>query len=224
MIMITNTGTSMTKRPSDRATDHTRNARDRGDTPRLARSVFFDIRPFVIRAFFFALTVGLVFAPTTFAHDTGFAHSDRTLYVRAIDGGFLLIYRIQLEADEALAELARMDADEDGRVSDAEREAHFASRSRAIAAHLKCVPDSEGEAAPIAPAPAGYALDHPLTQLYAFVIETDAVALTLTDTNFTHKAGRLRITHGEDVTITVLDEDTQLLHAETVRLRMARNG
>jgi hypothetical protein len=71
------------------------------------------------------------------AHDSPIDHVDRVVQMYVEDGRLHLIYRFRIEERQAMLQLHRMDADRDGKISDAERDAYFASISAELLKQLK---------------------------------------------------------------------------------------
>lgn len=167
----------------------------------------------------FSVLLLLVVAWRSPAHDGGFGHSRRTLFLTATPQGFVLEYRLQHNRDDAVVEMVRMDADRDGRITEEEKQHFLKERAGQLAAHL------------LAKTPAGTAValtfdqgrfDQALTQTYRWQLTTTAVELLLDDRNFGHKPGLVLVRHGESVTVT-LAQATDLTHAERVSLRVRRS-
>ena len=148
------------------------------------------------------------------AHDGGFGHSRRTLFVSSIPGGWSLEYRIVLNPDEALVEMTRMDHDGDGEVSEDERDCYLESRKRQVAKHLQVL-DDNGK--PVNIQFEGCILGQALTQTYRFTVATTATVVTLDDSNFPHKPGLVQVRTGPGVTAE-LAKPADLTHAERVRV------
>jgi hypothetical protein len=152
------------------------------------------------------------------AHDGGFGHSRRTLYVAAAPDGWSVEYRIVLSPDEALVEMTHMDADHDGQVSAAERDRYLAARARQVAERLQ-VRDAAG--APVALKRVRCELGPALTQVYHFSAVTAAREVVFDDRNFPHKPGLVQVRTGPGVHAEV-DKTADLNHAERVRVRVKK--
>jgi hypothetical protein len=157
-------------------------------------------------------------AATAAAHDGGFGHSRRTLYVSAAPTGWLVEYRIAVERDEALVEMTRMDTDGDGQVSAKEADRYFAVRGRQIADRLQV---RDGAGRPVTLVIVDYELGPALTQVYRFTAETTAFEVVLDDRNFPHKPGLVQIRTGPGVTA-ALAKPADLTHAERVSVRVKK--
>jgi hypothetical protein len=83
-----------------------------------------------------AAVAAIVMAVRAAAHDSPIDHVDRVVQMYAEGGRLHVLYRVRVEERQAMLELARMDADSDGKVSDAEREAFFAARVAELAKSL----------------------------------------------------------------------------------------
>ncbi len=164
-----------------------------------------------------ALLVSFV-AATALAHDTGFGHSRRTIFIAPSDSGFVLEYRIQLSADEAMIELTHMDRDRDGRVSADERDAFLTARGEALAADIE-IEREDGDSVDLRRI--NFRLGPTLTQTFVYRLATDAVELTVTDRNFAHKPGLVRLIVGKGGRLERLDE-ADLSHASKIRVRVTR--
>jgi hypothetical protein len=160
----------------------------------------------------------LVIAAASFAHDGGFGHSRRTLFIASTATGFTLEYRVVLNRDEALAEMALMDADGDGQIDRDERTRYFETRGKKLAGFL-LAKTGDGEAIPLTYT--GCALDHALAQTYTFTMRTAAREATLEDRVFPHKPGMVQVRHGDAVKVEV-KSPTNLAHAERVVLSIRR--
>jgi hypothetical protein len=154
------------------------------------------------------------------AHDTGFAHSRRTMFVTADAHEVQLEYRVTANADEALIELALADADANGKISLAERDRYFTKLGEQLGSKLHCESPT-GERLPLTLA--GFHLDQALTQTFTFRIASSAAELTLTDKNFAHKPGQVRIVAGSGVSVELL-ENVDLMHTERVPLKIKRQS
>ena len=153
------------------------------------------------------------------AHDTGFEHSERAIFFVRTDAGWTLQYRVHQLPEEALAEMARMDADGNGKITDDEKQTWFTRRARELAAHLTCT--AKGHDQELALTPAGFRLAYPLTQTYTFTIATATDTLVIQDTNFAHKAGRLMILHTRDIEVKLIDVP-DATHVEAVKIEVRR--
>jgi hypothetical protein len=167
-----------------------------------------------------ALIVLASLAAPALAHDGGFGHSRRTLYVAAGSDGLILEYRLVLNRDEALLELTRMDRDGDGTVSAAERDRYFRERGQALAKNLEAR-TAEGRMVPLRFVRCE--LNHSLTQTYHFALATSANEIVLDDRNFPHKPGLVQVRHGPGLTVE-LARKVDLTHAERVPLRIRRSA
>src|SRR5436190_20769062 len=70
------------------------------------------------------------------AHDGGFGHSRRTLYLTTEDDALILEYRIQHNREDALVEMTLMDTDGDGKVSAEEKDRFLKDRAKRLAENL----------------------------------------------------------------------------------------
>jgi hypothetical protein len=165
--------------------------------------------------------IGLVLlavATSAAAHDGGFGHSRRTLYIAWTPAGWSIEYRIALNRDEALIEMTRMDQDGDGQVSPEERDRYLAARSRQVAERLQV---RDGNGAAIALKPIRCELGPTLTQTYRFTATTTARALLLEDGNFPHKPGLVQVRTGPGV-VAELARPADLTHAERISVRVKK--
>jgi hypothetical protein len=160
----------------------------------------------------------LVLAVAGLAHDVGFGHSRRILYLAARPGELALEYRILQNRDDALLEMTLMDVDNDGRISVDEKERYFRQRARVLADKLLCRTPG-GEVLPLKFV--RYELGHSLTQAFHFTIATAATEVLLDDQNFPHKPGLVQVRHGAGLRIE-LARPVDLTHAERVNLRIQR--
>jgi hypothetical protein len=152
------------------------------------------------------------------AHDGGFGHSRRTIFVTAEPKQFIIEYRISMNRDEALLELAQVDRNHDGKIADDEKNDYFTARGKALGEHLQLrTPDNTRVPLRFV----GYELKHPLCQVYRFAVETTATELLLDDQNFPYKPGHIRIVAGIGVKVE-LAKPTDLNHAERVYLKITR--
>jgi hypothetical protein len=157
-------------------------------------------------------------ATSAAAHDGGFGHSRRTLYVAAAPDGWAVEYRIALNRDEALVEMTRMDADGDGQVSAEERDRYLVARGRQVAERLQAR-DADGAA--VALTLIRCELGPTLTQSYHFAAATAAREVVLDDRNFPHKPGLVQVRTGAGVAAE-LAKPTDLTHAERVSVRLKK--
>jgi len=157
-------------------------------------------------------------AATAAAHDGGFGHSRRTLYVAAAPAGWSVEYRIAVDRDEALIEMTRMDTNGDGQVSAEERDCYFTARGRQVAGRLQAW-DADG--APVTLEFVRYELGPALTQVYHFAAVTKVSEVVLDDRNFPHKPGLVQIRTGPGVTAE-LAKAANLTHAERISVRIKK--
>ena len=157
-------------------------------------------------------------AATAAAHDGGFGHSRRTLYVAAAPAGWSVEYRITVDRDEALIEMTRMDTNGDGQVSAEERDCYFTARGRQVAGRLQAW-DADG--APVTLEFVRYELGPALTQVYHFAAVTKVSEVVLDDRNFPHKPGLVQIRTGPGVTAE-LAKAANLTHAERISVRIKK--
>jgi hypothetical protein len=165
-----------------------------------------------------AVLVLLVLAVAGPAHDGGFGHSRRTIYVAPGPGGLTLEYRILHNRDDALLEMTRMDADGDGKVSAEEKERYFGERGRQLAEKFLCR-TAGGEALQLRFV--RYELGQALTQVYHFALATSEKEVLLDDRNFPHKPGLVQVRHAPGLAVE-LARPVDLTHAERVNLRVKR--
>jgi hypothetical protein len=162
-------------------------------------------------------TVGVV-GPPVFAHDGGFGHSRRTIFLAASPDRVVLEYRIMQNRDDALLEMTLMDRDRDGQVSQDEKDRYFQDRARQLAENLHCrTPDGEAITLQFI----RYELQHSLVQVFHFTLATSAKEVLLDDRNFPHKPGLVQVLPGNGVTVE-LAKPVDLSHAERVHLRIKR--
>lgn len=154
-----------------------------------------------------------------FAHDGGFGHSRRLIYVSATADSFLIEYRLKQGLEEALVELVHVDADRDGKISQAEREKFFTARGKALLANLAFRDASSGMA--LAAEFAGFELQHSLVQVYRIRVASAAESVLLVDRNFPHKPGQVAIEVDAGLKAE-LPEEIDLSHADQVRVTLAR--
>jgi hypothetical protein len=162
----------------------------------------------------------LLLCATARAHDGGFGHSRRTIFVAATAAEVTVEYRVVMNRDEALAEMALMDTDRDGQVSAKEKETYFTARGKALGALLQ-VKTADGEAVPLRFA--GYSLDQALVQTYRFTLATKERELIFEDRVFPHKPGTVQVRHGSGLKVEQA-RPANLAHAERVSLRIRRDN
>lgn len=150
------------------------------------------------------------------AHDGGFGHSRRTIAVFADAAGWTIEYRLTLNPDEALLELAGMDSNGDGQISAIMRDQFCAGRARALLQRLALTGSTN-----VPLRYEGCSWGPALTQTYRFRAETAEAALMLTDDNFTYKPGLVRLAAGPGVSLNV-EKQADLTHAERVRIQISR--
>jgi len=152
------------------------------------------------------------------AHDGGFGHSRRAIFVAEEGEELVLEYRIIQNREDALVELTRIDTNRDGRIDAEEKERYFSARGRQLAAGLE-VRAAGGEAVPLRLE--HWSLDHSLVQVYRYTLKTPARELLLEDRNFPHKPGLVQIHSGKGLTVQ-LARPVDLNHAERVPLKIVR--
>jgi hypothetical protein len=82
--------------------------------------------------------VALVLAATASrAHESPIDHVERELWLFAEDGRVSLVYRLLPTERATLMELKHMDADDNGVISDQERESFFAAKAESIARKMQ---------------------------------------------------------------------------------------
>lgn len=166
-----------------------------------------------------AVLLLIAVARTAIAHDTGFGHSKRTLLVAATPEAFLLEYRLTAGADEVLIEMTLMDTDADGQISPEEADRHFTALAQKLAANLKCrTPAGK----PLVVEPLSHGLGASLTQTFRFRVSSTSREIFLTDLNFPHKPGQIRIIRTPGVQVD-LTESIDLTHAERLPLSIRRD-
>ena len=163
--------------------------------------------------------LGLVIIPAL-AHDTGFGHSRRTIFLTATPGTLVLEYRIRQNIDEALIELVHIDRNLNGLISPDEQNDYFQSQAQRVASHLSC---STADGKKLVPKLISYRLEHSLVQIFRFQLKTDAKQIAIRDDNFIHKPGLVRIRHGTGLQV-ALSVEADLQHAERVSIRVIRTG
>jgi hypothetical protein len=154
----------------------------------------------------------------TAAHDGGFGHSRRAIFIAAEPKLLIIEYRITMNRDEALLELAQIDRNHDGKIAAEEKNDYFTTRGRALAdkLHLRT---ADNKRVPLRFL--SYDLKHPLCQVYRFTAETDATETLLDDQNFPYKPGQIRIVASDGVKVE-LETPADLNHAERVNLKIHR--
>jgi hypothetical protein len=160
----------------------------------------------------------LACAALALAHDGGFGHSRRAIFVAEEGQGLVLEYRIIQNREDALVELTRIDANRDGRIDAEEKERYFSARGQQLAAGLE-VRTTGGEPVPLRLE--RWSLDHSLVQVYRYTVKTPARELLLEDRNFPHKPGLVQIHSGKGLTVQ-LSRPVDLNHAERVPLKIVR--
>ena len=169
-----------------------------------------------------SLTLAFAFLLPTIAssHESGFGHSKRTLFFATTEDGFLLEYRIHLAPEEAMSEMAWMDADRDGRVSNQEKDHWFGRKGRKLLSKLALLTQNGGKANSVF---VGYRLNHGLTQTFSFRIRTGAKSIVFDDTNLSHRPGVVRLLGDATVRATV-DKEDSLHHAGVIRVRVTKQS
>jgi hypothetical protein len=170
------------------------------------------------RTSWLAVILSLLSVSFAQAHDTGFGHSRRTLLVTTSAGELTLEYRIMPSAEEALIEATQVDADGDGKITPAERDAHFAEVARRLVAglHLQTGAGEKLEAQFVR-----YSLQNSLAQTFRFRIATDSDVILLEDRNFAHKPGQVRILTGQGVQAAEA-ADADLSHVDRLSIKIQR--
>ena len=169
------------------------------------------------RSYFISLAL-MSLATQAAAHDGGFGHSRRTLYVTTNPAGYILEYRITQTADVALVEMTLIDADGDGQISDAEKNRYFTNAARDLAEKLRCTTIRNQR---VQIEPVGFELHQALGQVFRFRIPTKETELLLADQAFPHKPGVVRVITGPRVKAEIHGK-VDLNHAERVVLQLSR--
>lgn len=152
------------------------------------------------------------------AHESGFGHSSRTLFFSRTADGISLEYRIHLPPEEAMAEMAWMDGDRDGRISEQEKQEWFLQKGRKILAHLAAKTE---HAEPLEMEFSSFQLGAGLTQTFRYILHSQAGVAVFEDANFAHRPGIVRTMHGKDLQLALLEE-VPSHHAGLIRLKMTR--
>ena len=171
-------------------------------------------------AAFLTLAFSLLLPDIASSHESGFGHSKRTLFFTSSEDGFLLDYRIHLAPEEAMSEMAWMDEDRDGSVSNQERDRWFEAKGRKLLSKFVLLGQNGGNGRL---AFVRYRLDHGLTQTFSFRIRTDAESIVFEDANLAHRPGVVRLLGDATVRATV-DREASLHHAGAIRVRVTRQG
>ena len=164
------------------------------------------------------LVLLLAVAPAR-AHDTGFGHSRRTLFVAPVADGYAVTVRLSLDAAEALLLMTRMDRDHDGAVSPAEREAYGATTGAAFAARLLATDTADR---PLPVRFVAFAPGETLALIYQFRIDTAERQVFLTDSLFPHRHGWVSVRSAPGVEVKL--GATTASHAGAVRVQLLRPG
>jgi hypothetical protein len=171
-----------------------------------------------MRSKLLAFAIAILCGGNALAHDGGFGHSRRAIFVSAGPGEFILEYRITLSPDEALLQMAQIDRDGDAKISTAEKNQYFLDAAQKLAERLDC---KSMNGNPIRPLPAGFELGQALTQRFRFRLSTDNPDWLLTDNAFGHKPGVVRVVTGDSVKAQVA-EKTDMTHVERVTIQFSR--
>jgi hypothetical protein len=163
--------------------------------------------------------VFLALASYAVAHDGGFGHSRRTIYLTTDRESLILEYRIQHNREDALVEMTLMDTDGDGTVSTEEKERFLKERARQLAENL---PAKTAAGVTVGLKLESVRLDQGLTQTFRYRLDTTATEVLLEDRNFGHKPGLVNVRSGTGLTVT-LAKDIDLTHADRVSLRIQRD-
>jgi len=151
------------------------------------------------------------------AHDTGFGHSSRTIFVRPdADGDVVIEYRLRLNDDEALIQFTHMDSDGDGTVAAVERAAFLQRRGAELIAGLPARRSDGSEGPPLRLD--NVRLGHSLVQVYTFRTALPAGGLEITDLNFRDRPGRVEVRHAAGLQVEM--SQTRLFHAGAVTLQI----
>jgi hypothetical protein len=122
----------------------------------------------------FFLLVALAVTPLAgHGHESPIDHVERELRLFAKDGKAWLVYRLLQTERATLMELTSMDADGDGTISDAERDAFFAAKATAIAKRIDLKIDASS--LPLEPV-GGPRLDPQLGQTFFFAAPLPVLA------------------------------------------------
>lgn len=120
------------------------------------------------------ILVALALVPTSGrGHESPIDHVERELRLFAEEGTAVLVYRLLPTERAAIMELAFMDADANGTVSDPERDAFFAAKARALAEQIELVIDASP--LPLEPQ-GGVRLDPQFGQTFRFAAPLPALA------------------------------------------------
>jgi hypothetical protein len=158
---------------------------------------------------------------TCFAHDGGFGHSRRLIYVSATADSLLVEYRLKQGLEEGLVELVHVDADRDGKISQAERERFFTQRGKDLLARLEFRDERSGK--PLRAEFAGFELEHSLVQVYRIRVASSAERVLLIDRNFPHKPGQVAIEVDAGLKAE-LPAEIDFTHADRVRVTLERRA
>lgn len=156
---------------------------------------------------------------STFAHDGGFGHSRRLIYVAPTADGLVLEYRLKQGLEEAIVELVHVDANRDGKISVAERDQYYKARGQALLDRITFRDARSGQA--LKAELAGFELQQSLVQIYRIRIASAAESVLLEDHNFPHKPGQVGIEVAAGLKAE-LPEEIDLTHADHVQVTLTR--
>jgi len=154
------------------------------------------------------------------AHDGGFGHSRRTIWVSSNADSLILEYRITQNADEALLEVIQMDRDGNGQISAEERERHFAGMAKYLGQRLQFQTPA-GSALPATFV--RYELQNSLTQIYRFSVPTREPIIILEDGMYPHKPGAVRVVTAAGLKAE-LAQATNLTHVDWLSVKITRSA
>lgn len=160
----------------------------------------------------------IMFWYTISAHDTGFSHTNRTMFFKLDEQSITIEYRIKVPYDQAWIEMAGMDKDKNGEISEQEKSAYFTLKAAEIIKNLELTSGRESLKIEFA----GYSIDSSFSQTFMFKSSAGCEAILL-DRNFQGRPGSVRLLADKKTALTVQNK-VDINHAETVKILIGRKS
>ncbi|MFT5131232.1 MAG: hypothetical protein ACI8W8_004868 [Rhodothermales bacterium] len=154
----------------------------------------------------------------SFAHDSEFSHSSRTLYCALSADTLTIEYRLMLPLDQAWIEMAAMDTDTDGEVSPEEKRVFLEQKATRLLGKIEVASASK----PVALTLSDVAVDSGITQTFTFQA-LGVGPITLRDNNFVDRPGSVRVQRDAETRVD-LQAGQDHRHVGQFTLRVSRSA
>ncbi len=150
------------------------------------------------------------------AHGSGLYHSSRTMFVQINNQTISVDYRINMPVDQAWLEMIKMDSNNDGRISDKEKENFLTLKAENILENLHL----SNTQVTIKLKTKNTSLDSSISQTFTF--EANAKGpFTLEDKNFLDQPGSFRL-QSDDLTTAEPVNQNNMNHVEKIKIKIEK--